>query len=139
MHKRLVTGKSVSDLTRSPDDNTTTPLIIPRITNRKQRKCERSNYIPHKSPKYDNRDEWSQAYDPYLFTMYRIVGRMIEEKYPNISIDWKDPKYYIAFNQLIYHSSSRFITPYIEECNENVTSSKELSEEDKGWEKQQDY
>ena len=69
--------------------------------------------------------------------MYRIVRRMIENMYPKVSIDWNDPKYYRAFNKLIYNCSSRYITPYIEEIEDDVIySSKEVSDEDKGWEKQ---
>ena len=65
---------------------------------------------------------------------------MIEEKYSKVRIDWKDPKYHRAFNKLIYHCSSKYISPYIEERDDDdVTASKELSDDDKGWEKQKDY
>lgn len=139
--KRLVPGKTVTNLPSPPDDGSKPTIIpIPRIPRRQHRKCERPNYIPHPSPNYDNRDEWSYAYDPQLFTMYRIAGRMIEERYPKIKIDWQNPKYYRAFNKLIYHCSSKFITPYIEERDEDdITPSKELAEEYKGWEKQTGY
>lgn len=72
--------------------------------------------------------------------MYRIVGLMIEEKYPKVRIDWSDPKYHRAFNKLIYHCSSKYISPYIEERDDDdVITSKELSDDDKGWEKQKGY
>ena len=139
MYKRLVPGKTVSNLPTSPDDDMSTSVIptIIRPTYKQHRKCERYNYIPHRNPNYNNRDEWSYAYDSHLYTMYRIVRRMIENMYPKVSIDWNDPKYYRAFNKLIYNCSSRYITPYIEEIEDDVIySSKEVSDEDKGWEKQ---
>ena len=141
MHKRLVPGKFVTNLPSSPDDGTTPAIIpIPRISRKERRKCERPNYIPHRTPNHSSRDEWSHAYSPQLYDMYRIVGLMIEKKYPKIRIDWTDPKYHRAFNKLIYHCSSKYISPYIEERDDDdVTASKELSDDDKGWEKQKDY
>ena len=141
MHKRLVPGKSVKNLPRPPDDGTAPTIIIPgpRITRGERRKCERPNYIPRRTPNYSNRESWSYAYGPQLQDMYRIVGLMVENKYPNVKIDWSGPKYHRAFNELIYHCSSKYITPYIEERDDDVTASKELSGDDKGWEKQKGY
>ena len=136
MHKRIVTRKSVSNLPSPVDDGKSNTIIpVPRVTYRHRRKCERPNYIPHRSPNYDNRNEWSDAYDPQLFTMYRIIGRMIDSEFPKVSIDWRNPKYYRALNKLIYHCSSRYISPYIDK-RDDLTSSKDLSDDDKGWEKQ---
>ena len=141
MHKRLVPRKSVKNLPSTPDDGTVLRTIpIPRITRKERRKCERPNYVPHRTPSYSNRELWSHSYAPQLCDMYRIVGLMIEEKYPKVRIDWKDPKYHRAFNKLIYHCSSKYISPYIEERDDDdVTTSKELSDDNKGWEKQKGY
>ena len=140
MRKRLVPGKTVKSLPRPPDDGPTpTTIPIPRITRRERRKCERPNYVPHRTPSYSNPESWSYAYDPQLQDMYRIVGLMIERKYPKVKIDWSNPKYYRAFNKLIYHCSSKHISSYIEERDDDVlTASKEVSDDDKGWEKQRD-
>ena len=112
MSKRLMLKKSVKNLPRSPDDTTSTSIPIPTITTRKRRKCERVNYVPHRTPNYSNRETWTDTYANQIYDMYRITGLMIESKYPNVQIDWTDPKYHQAFNKLIYHCSSKYITPY---------------------------
>jgi len=131
MHKRIVSGKTVKNLPSTPDDDSSTNVIIPvpRISLRnKCRKCERPNYIPDRTPTYSDRESWNHAYNEPLLAMYRSVGLMVEEKYPSIRIDWRDPKYHDAFHKLIYHCSSKYITSYIEERDEDsVTAFKELS------------
>jgi hypothetical protein len=144
MRKKLVPRKSVSSILSSPDDDKThtidTIIPIPRIIRKERKKCERCNYVPYSKPRYDNQNEWRYAYDFQIYDMYRIVGRMIEEKYPNLSIDWKDPQYYTAFNNLIYACSSKYITPYIEERdnddNDNILSKDLLDDNKEGWVKQ---
>jgi hypothetical protein len=138
MYKRIIPGKSIKSLPRPPDDDTAPTIIpIPRITRKEHRKCERPNYVPHRTPSHSDRELWSYAYEPQLQDMHRIVGLMIERKYPKMKIDWSNPKYYKAFNKLIYHCSSKYITPYIEDRDDDaLTASKELSDDDKGWERQ---
>ena len=140
MYKRLVPKKSVKNLPSPPDDGARPTIIpVPMVTCREERKCERPNYIPHRTPNYTNKESWIYAYGPQIDDMYRITGLMIEKCYPNVNIDWTEPKYHRAFNKLIYYCSSKYITPYIEERDcDVVTMSKELSDDDKGWEKQRE-
>jgi hypothetical protein len=138
MHKRIICRKTITNLPSTIDGSSTSFTIpVPRISQNDHRKCERSNYIPHRTPTYDSRDAWIRAYDEPLNSMYRSIGLMIEKKYPDIRIDWRDPKYHKAFHKLIYHCSSKYIAPYIQEReDDSVIASKELYGEDKGWEKQ---
>ncbi len=139
MHKQLVLGKSVKNLSISSKDGERSSLIvipIPRIRSKECRKCERTNYIPHRS--INTTQSWYDNYDSQIYDMYRIAGRLIEERYPKIKVDWSNPKYYNAFNKLLNHCSSNHIIFSSISENEELSKSKEVHNYDKGWEKQKD-
>jgi len=138
MHKRIVTEKYVKNLPRPHDDLCSPNIPIPRIYRSEYKECERLNRVPYPTPDKSNRESWSYAYNPQLHDMYKIVGLMVEGRYPKAKINWDDPKYYRAFNKLIHHCSSQYITPHIDERDDEITS-KELCDDDKGWEKQRGY
>lgn len=79
------------------------------------RKCERSNHIPHRTPTNSNRREWHNAYLAQLIDMYFIVINTINEMYPKCRINWdENEKIFHNLSRLIYHCSSKYISPYVD-------------------------
>ena len=62
-----------------------------------------------------DRHEWHNAYFPQLIIMYDMVQEIINEKYPKNKIDWDNPRHLNNFSRLIYHCSSKLISPYLED------------------------
>ena len=157
MHRRLVSSKTVADLPRKPyTGGKIYPQVIPlsRIYC-PQRECERPNYIPYsthdergshriqQSPYIDPK-VWCHAYTRQLNDMYRIVRLVVSRNYPSRQIDWNKNAH--AFAKLMFHCSSKYISPYVEEYDseeydseeyEGNNTSKEVEDKDKGWEKQE--
>lgn len=103
------------------------PKIIPEWTD-DERRCERPGYIPHPTPSDANHGDWEHAYFPQLMVMYNIVAGTIEEKYPRNRIKWTDnQELFDNISELLYKSSSKYISPYLE--SEDESESKELEEE----------
>ena len=77
------------------------------------RKCEIPNYLPHKTPEHSNREVWHNAYKEHLIDIYKNVRDIINSEFPKNKIVWD----IVAINNLskvIYHCSSKYISPYIE-------------------------
>jgi hypothetical protein len=85
----------------------TTEVVVPMI--QEVRKCERSNYIPHKTPVLSNLDNWRDIYSEHLDNMYDIMRQKVDTSFPGLNIDWEDPMYFYAFEKLIYHCSSKYL------------------------------
>ena len=107
---------------------------IPRIKQIWQideRQCERSNYIPHPTPRNANRYDWHNAYLPQLIDMHNIVINTINEIYPNNKIRWKtNVQIFHNLSRLLYHCSSKYISESIEQ-QWNEIESKDLEKESK--------
>jgi len=136
-NRRLIPGRSAKNLPRVFHHEKPIVVPIPR-RGEEYREYERSNYVPHFTPNYTCKKDWVYAYEPEIAAMYRIIGMMATEKYPKSEKKWNEPKNMRAFIKLIYHCSSRYISPYIEERNEEdeYISSKEENDMNKGWERQ---
>ena len=92
------------------DDDEPSNIVIQVSSVRpSRRKCERGNYIPHKTS-YCTQKEWCDEYTKQLDDLYRIVGRSIDRNYKLGKIDWKDPKYVHAFDKLMFNCSSKYIS-----------------------------
>lgn len=72
-----------------------------------------SKIIPHKTPKYTNRDTWHEAYYNQLIIIHIIIKRIIGENFDN-NIEWDRPSIFNNLSRLIYHCSSKYISPYID-------------------------
>lgn len=79
--------------------------IVPR--QKTIRKCNDS-YIPHKTPKYSNKEEWVNTYNNELQDMYSLIKNNIETNFPN-QIDWSRPSISNNLITVIYHCSSKYI------------------------------
>jgi hypothetical protein len=79
--------------------------IVP-IQHRK--KCEWSNYIPHKTPNYSNKVIWIEYYKTEIIDMYKILQRIIEQNYPG-QINWDRQSIFTNFITVLYHCSSKHI------------------------------
>jgi len=78
------------------------------------RYCERRNYTPHSTPNNSNRIIWHDAYALNLLEMYDIVANTIDELYPKNNIQWaENGKIANNLSKMIYHCSSKYISPYI--------------------------
>jgi hypothetical protein len=107
---------------------------------RDERKCERNNYVPNLTPANSSRGEWGAAYTVHLRHMMSIVAITIDEEYPKRKIKWdRNPQIEKNFSKVIYHCSSKYISPYLENYSLSDESSedspsKNVSDNDK-WEK----
>ena len=75
------------------------------------RACERPNYIPHRTPANSNRKEWEDAYAEQLSDIDRIIRSVVGDTYPGERLP-SDAQTDNALSRLIYHCSSKYITPY---------------------------
>jgi len=81
------------------------------ITNKK---CQISNYIPHNKPKNINREKWHNSYKNAIFDIYKIFDISLSTNFPNNNIMWDN----VSINNLsilLYESSSKYISSYLEE------------------------
>jgi hypothetical protein len=68
-------------------------------------------YIPRSIVKDDNYIEWEYAYFGYLLEMFKTFkSRMFNYK----KINWDDPNVFSDFCQMIYYSSSGYISENLE-------------------------
>jgi len=121
-------------------------IPIPKIHGKWKdtRKRERTNYIPHPTPTNSNRRDWHNAYQVQLMDMCDIMANTIDEMYPKSRIRWgvnENVAHHLS--RLVYHCSSKYITPYLDlpweitdeienESNEIENESNEIENESKG-------
>lgn len=78
------------------------------------KKCQISNYIPHNKPKNINREKWHNSYKNAIIDIYKIIDNSLSTNFPSNNITWDN----ISINNLsilLYESSSKYISPYLEE------------------------
>jgi hypothetical protein len=81
---------------------------MPQLCNSKPIFCERSNYIPHATPKGANRCEWHYAYMSQIIDIYNIIKEVINERYPRNKIKWNsNQKIFHNLSRVLYHCSSK--------------------------------
>jgi len=81
---------------------------MPRLCNATPLFCERSNYIPHATPKGANRYEWHYSYLSQLIEIYNIIQKIINERYPHNKIKWNsNEKIFHNLSRVLYHCSSK--------------------------------
>ena len=73
------------------------------------KRCVRFNYIPHKTPKYNNYNNWFLEYKTDIIQMFNITLNNISEKYPDIIRTINIDKQFQRFSRMIFKSSSKFI------------------------------
>jgi hypothetical protein len=82
------------------------------------RKPEKYNRIPHITPMNIKKEKWVYSYENHLLTMYDIVEEVIKEQYPKNKTKWSDhtskKKLFNGLTKLLYHCSSKYITPYLD-------------------------
>lgn len=77
---------------------------------------QRTEYAPNNRPLNTNRRDWHNAYLCHLIEMYSLVIQELHEQYPDTEL----PRPMIGFHhfsRLIYHCSSKYITPYLDDLN----------------------
>tara|TARA_Y100000389_G_scaffold190247_1_gene214901 strand:+ start:320 stop:676 length:357 start_codon:yes stop_codon:yes gene_type:complete len=78
------------------------------------KKCTIPNYIPHPTPRNNNREYWHSIHNTYLIEMFNIVIDILENELPKYKIV-RDNDTFNKFSLLIYNSSSKYISPYLHE------------------------
>ena len=67
------------------------------------------NYIPRKTPKYSNYEEWLQVYYLHIQNILDRIRNVVQEHYPDINIGMDDAQLVNKFVGLTYQTSSRSI------------------------------
>lgn len=78
-----------------------------------RRECVRWNYIPHSTPWNANYSKWYESYYSHLLDLYNIFGNGFDARY-GAGKDWDDERAFHDFCQLIWHCSSKYISPYLD-------------------------
>jgi hypothetical protein len=73
-----------------------------------------SNYIPHNPRRVKCREVWQQAYLEQLRYIYIIIKRIITMYFPKHKINWNKPQIQNNISKVIYHCSSKYISPYLD-------------------------
>ena len=90
--------------------NTSLPILP---LTRKQRNCTIPNYIPHRTPVNTNRENWQSSYYEQLIEMFNICQNIVNDELPHHKITY-DNKEFNIFSHMIYKSSSKYISPYLD-------------------------
>ena len=113
-----------------PENSTSIPVgPIPTVSSyrgkwfKDPRRCERPNHIPHPSPKNGNYHEWVETYRVQLEQLTRILVTTVDEEVPRHGIKWgADPRITSNFAKVLYHCSSKYISPHIESPSKGVAT-----------------
>ena len=73
------------------------------------KRCVRFNYIPHKTPKYNNYNKWFLEYKNDITQMFYITINAIAENFPEVTKSLNMNKQFQIFSRMIFESSSKFI------------------------------
>jgi hypothetical protein len=68
--------------------------------------------IPHNKPIGMTYSKWYSAYENQLSEMYRIFCDIISQQNPSLVPCLENKNTFFAFSQMVYKSSSKYITPY---------------------------
>ena len=77
------------------------------------RKTEYGGLSVPQTPPNSNRHSWHTAYCRELIDMYRIVQNVMDERYQGKEVEWDSQDKFNKFSQLIYHCSSKNISPHL--------------------------
>ena len=73
------------------------------------KKCVIFNYIPHKTPKNVTFGKWFKHYHKEISNMYNIMNEVVDARYPNSRIEWGSQEHFIAFAEMLYLNSSKYM------------------------------
>ena len=109
------------------DDGAVSVGPIPSVSSfrgkwfRDPRKCERPNHVPHLTPIISDYHEWTRVYGAQLEQLFNLLVGAVNEVSPRNGIKWdKDPRIASNFCKVIYHCSSKHMSPYIESPSKDV-------------------
>ena len=125
--KYNLSSKVIKEL--SNDDKYIIPCYVP-FKSRINRKCQRSNYIPHNPHINISICEWCDAYSHQLMNIYDIMNVIMEDEYPQITFNWDNKNIFINLSKVLYHCSSKYIHPSNEKPHSD-SGSKKLTNYDK--------
>ena len=90
-------------------------IIIPKIREKKKEKiCERKNYIPHKEISRD-REIWHNYYMNNIYDIYLIIKGATEKEFPKRA-KWENNHIFHNLSRTLFHCS----TKYIYELDNNI-------------------
>ncbi len=82
---------------------------------RDARRCKRYNHVPHPTPTNSCYNEWAGVHGVQLEQLSRILVDTVDELYPRNGIKWNDdPRIMANFQKVIYHCSSKYLSPYLD-------------------------
>lgn len=98
--------------------------------------CERGGLCPAPTPENTSRYSWHTSYQRQLEDMYRITQNVVNMRYPTNKIKWDDNSKFNNFSRLMYHCSSKYISPHLEEPDYMLWDIKPISKNPEGvWKK----
>jgi len=86
------------------------------------RKCTRRNFVPNRHVRDVKPEVWAETYREHITDIYRIVRRVIEKEFPDIKINWENPRNKDNLIKLLFYSSSKHIPDYMVENHDKEES-----------------
>jgi len=86
------------------------------------RKCTRRNFVPNRHVGDVKPEVWTETYREQITDIYRIIRRVIEKEFPNMKINWENPRNQHNLIKLLFYSSSKYIPDYMIEQDDKKES-----------------
>jgi len=86
------------------------------------RKCTRRNFVPNRHVGDVKPEVWTETYREHITDIYRIIRRVIEKEFPNMKINWENPRNQHNLIKLLFYSSSKYIPDYMIEQDDKKES-----------------
>jgi len=86
------------------------------------RKCTRRNFVPNRHVGNVKPEIWTETYREHITDIYRIIRRVIEKEFPNMKINWENPRNQHNLIKLLFYSSSKYIPDYMIEQDDKKES-----------------
>jgi hypothetical protein len=97
------------------DDDDSFTEFLPTVPRIKQKRICEYNYVTYPTPISTSRSQWHNAYLSQLIDINNIVANTMNERYPKNKIKWvENKKIFHNLSRLLYHCSSKHISPYLE-------------------------
>tara|TARA_B100001939_G_C16817808_1_gene562967 strand:- start:130 stop:522 length:393 start_codon:yes stop_codon:yes gene_type:complete len=77
------------------------------------RKCTRRNFVPNRHVGDVKPEVWRETYREHITDIYRIIRRVIEKEFPDMKINWENPRNQHNLIKLLFYSSSKHIPDYM--------------------------
>ena len=117
----MANNKQVTELPRDNHGSSDAQFSVPTIPNClfgvrtdsvDRRECKRRNFIPHRHSGDIDPTTWAKTYQKRIIDIDRIIRRVITEEFPESKFKWNDELIFTNLSSLLYHSSSKYISPY---------------------------